>query len=87
MYKMCNRHKTVIYTGATDDLRNRVYFHKKRLIPGFTKKYVVDRLVYYEFCDSSEIALKREKQIKGYNRVMISEMNPEWSDLWDGLSG
>lgn len=88
-YILTNKHRNVVYVGSTNDLRKRIYFHKKRLIPGFTKKYNVDQLVYYECFHSLEEALTREKQIKGYKREkknnLISEMNPPWADLFDDL--
>ena len=89
VYILCNRHQTVLYVGATDDLKKRIYFHKKRLIPGFTKKFNVDRLVYFQRLDDTEAALSREKQLKGYRRSkkesIIAEMNPGWQDLAESL--
>jgi putative endonuclease len=88
-YILCNRHRNVLYTGATDDLKKRVYFHKQRLIEGFTKKYNVDQLVYFEAHDSIDAALIREKQLKGYLREkkinLIRTMNPDWQDLYQTL--
>lgn len=82
VYILSNRHRNVVYVGSTDDLKKRVYFHKNRLIPGFTKKYNVDQLVYFEQFNSTEDALIREKQIKGYRREkknqLIEKMNPDW---------
>ena len=90
-YILCNRYRNVLYIGATDDLRKRIYFHKKRLIAGLTKKYNVDRLVYFEQYDTSEAALARERQLKGYRREkkiqLIQEMNPRWDDLYESLGG
>ena len=60
VYMLCNRHKNVIYVGCTDDLKKRVYFHKKQLMAGFTKKYNVDRLIYFEKHASLDRAMKRE---------------------------
>ena len=91
VYILCNRHRNVLYIGATDDLRKRIYFHKKRLIAGFTKKYNVDRLVYFEQHDNSEASLARERQLKGYRREkkiqLIQKMNPNWDDLYKTLGG
>lgn len=89
---LCNRHRNVLYVGATDDLQKRVYFHKKRLIAGFTRKYNVDRLVYFEEHDNSDAALARERQLKGYRREkkiqLIQKMNPKWDDLlYESLGG
>jgi putative endonuclease len=81
---MANRSRT-IYTGVTSDLPRRVYEHKNKLIPGFTSKYHIDRLVYYESTEDVESAIAREKQIKGWLRTkkvaLIESINPEWLDL------
>lgn len=86
---MANKGNTVIYTGVTGDLQKRVYEHKEKLVDGFTKKYNVNKLVYYEVCDSVENAISREKQIKGGSRhkkeELIRSMNPEFRDLYDSL--
>ena len=88
-YILCNRHRNVLYIGVTADLKKLIYFHKKRLIEGFTKKYNVDQLVYFEVHDSIEAALLREKQLKGYRREkkinLIQLMNPDWQDLYQTL--
>ena len=77
-----------VYVGSTDDLKKRVYFHKKRLIPGFTKKYNIDQLVYFENFDSKLESVRREKQIKGYKRVkknaLVQYVDLEWVDLYEG---
>lgn len=90
VYILINARRTVFYTGCARDLKNRVYFHKKRLIPGFTKKYNVDRLVYHESFADVEPARLREKQIKGYSRakkrLLVESMNPAWADLSPQLS-
>ena len=84
-----NRHNTVLYTGVTNDLRRRVYEHKARLIDGFTKKYNIAKLVYYEIFDDIENAILREKQIKGGSRErkirLINNMNGTWEDLYEEL--
>jgi putative endonuclease len=81
---MTNRSRT-IYTGVTNNLIRRVYEHKQKLITGFTEKYNIDRLVYYEETSGVEAAIAREKQIKGWLRekkiILIESMNPEWQDL------
>ena len=64
VYILVNNRQNVMYVGYTEDLKKRMYFHKKKLIPGFTKKYNVDRLVYYETFDNKQEALQRELQIK-----------------------
>ena len=89
MYMVTNRHNTVLYTGVTNDLRRRVYEHKARLIDGFTKKYNIAKLVYYEIFDDIENAILREKQIKGGSRErkirLINNMNGTWEDLYEEL--
>ena len=65
VYIMTNKYNTVLYTGVTNDLVRRVYEHKEKLVDGFTKKYNVDKLVYFECADDIKAAIAREKQIKG----------------------
>ena len=81
---MTNRSKT-LYTGVTNDLERRVFEHKHKLIPGFTKKYNITRLVYFEEGTDIDSAIMREKQIKGWLRKkkidLIEKENPEWKDL------
>jgi putative endonuclease len=87
VYIMANRSET-LYTGVTSNLERRVYEHKHKLVDGFTKKYNLTRLVYYEITDDVRSAIAREKQIKGWLRrtkiVLIESMNPQWRDLSDG---
>ena len=64
IYILCNKHRNVLYTGVTSNLARRMYEHKNKLIPGFTFKYNVDQLVYYELCDVMTNAIIREKTIK-----------------------
>jgi putative endonuclease len=89
VYILTNTRHTVLYTGATNDLIRRVYEHREKVIPGFTKKYNVDKLVYYEVTESIEAAIQREKQIKGGSRQkkldLINGMNPQWRDLYEDL--
>ncbi len=77
IYIITNKTNRVLYTGVTNDLKRRVYEHKNKLVEGFTKKYNVRKLVYYEICDDIEGAIAREKQIKGW----LSEVVPE---IWTG---
>ncbi len=81
---LSNRSKT-LYSGITNDLIRRVYEHKQKLIPGFTQKYNIEKLAYYEETVDVTAAIAREKQIKGWLRVkkiaLIESMNPEWHDL------
>jgi putative endonuclease len=79
-----------LYTGTTNDLKRRVYEHKHKLIEGFTKKYNITRLVYYEETGDIQTAIAREKEIKGWLRhkkiALIESRNPKWQDLseeWD----
>jgi putative endonuclease len=78
-------HRT-LYTGVTNNLTHRVYEHKNGIHDGFTKKYNVNMLMYYEVFDSIEYAIKREKQIKNYSRKkkeeLIKAINLEWRDLY-----
>ena len=87
VYIMTNRSKT-LYTGVTDDLARRVYEHKNKLVKGFSQKYNIARLVYYEITSDVHAAIQREKQIKGWLRkrkiALIEAANPEWEDLSEG---
>jgi putative endonuclease len=86
---MTNKLDSVLYTGVTSDLVKRVYEHKSKLIEGFTKKYNVNKLVYYEVFDDISDAIEREKQIKSGKRQrkidLISNKNPAWKDLSNKL--
>jgi putative endonuclease len=84
VYIMTNKSRT-LYTGVTNNLMRRVDEHKKKLVKGFTSKYNIRYLVYYESTSNVHSALEREKQIKGWLRskkiALIESMNPEWKDL------
>lgn len=84
VYIMTNKSRT-LYTGVTNDLERRVYEHKQKLVPGFTAKYNITRLVYFEVTQDVQAAITREKQIKGWLRskkiALIESVNPEWKDL------
>lgn len=86
VYIMTNKSRT-LYTGVTGDLLRRVYEHKNKLIKGFTSKYNIQYLVYYEMTSSIDSAIEREKQIKGWLRAkkiaLVDSLNPEWKDLSD----
>ena len=90
VYIMTNTHNTVIYCGVTNNLARRVYEHKNGLGGIFTKKYNVNKLVYYEVGDNVYAALAREKQIKGGSRKkkidLVNSVNPEWKDLFDEIT-
>lgn len=89
VYLMTNKRDTVIYTGVTSNLRKRIYEHREGLADGFTKKYNVKKLVYYEIADDIESAIAREKQIKAGSRnkkiALIISMNPAFKDLYSEL--
>ena len=84
VYIMSNRSKT-LYTGVNNNLERRVYEHKQKMVPGFTAKYNITKLVYYEETFDINAAITREKQIKGWLRIkkirLIEEQNPDWQDL------
>jgi putative endonuclease len=86
VYILTNTYNNVLYTGVTNDLERRCYEHKQKKIRGFTQKYNVDKLVYFEQFDYIDSAIAREKQIKGYSRIkkiaLISEFNKDWEDLY-----
>ena len=84
-----NETNTVLYVGVTNNLIKRVWEHKQKLVKGFTEKYSVDKLVYYEQYDTAEEAIKREKQLKGGSRLkkvsLINKMNPRMIDLYESI--
>ncbi len=86
VYILTNNHHNVFYTGVTNDLNRRCYEHKMKKIKGFTQKYNVDTLVYFERFEFIELAIAREKQIKGYSRIkkiaLIDKFNKEWKELY-----
>ena len=87
VYIVASKSRT-LYTGITDDLVQRVFEHKNKLIEGFTKKYNITNLVYYDVTDDVQAAIQREKQAKGWLQkkkvAPIGAINPEWKDLSDG---
>lgn len=89
VYILTNQNHTVLYTGVTSDLVNRIIQHKNKLIKGFTAKYNVCKLVYFEEVGDPEFAIKREKQIKAGSRKkkidLINGMNPDWDDLYQQI--
>jgi putative endonuclease len=89
VYIMTNKWNKVLYTGVTNDLKRRVYEHRNKLIKGFSEKYNIDKLVYYETVESIESAIMREKQIKGGSRndkiQLVNTVNNKWCDLYDKL--
>ncbi len=89
VYIMTNINNDVLYTGVTGDLKKRVYQHRNKLVDGFTKKYNLHKLVYYQVFGTPEKAILKEKQIKGGSRkkkiALIQEKNPSWEDLYSML--
>ncbi len=89
VYILCNKRNGTLYTGVTSDLVKRIYEHKNDLVKGFTQKYHVHHLVWYEVHESWESAIKREKQIKKWKRAwkirLIETNNPFWEDLYEKI--
>lgn len=89
VYILFNKPNGTLYTGVTSNLIKRVYQHKHKLVDGFTKKYSVDKLGYFEVYEDIRFAIAREKQIKSGSRSkkigLIEKMNPNWIDLFDSL--
>jgi putative endonuclease len=85
VYILTNTYHTVLYTGVTNDLEKRCYQHKHKLVKGFTQKYNVSKLIYFEIFDDINLAISREKQIKGYSRAkkvaLIDHFNKNWDEL------
>lgn len=91
VYILTNDRLNVLYIGCTNNLRKRLLHHKRRLVPGFTKKYNVHRLVYFEEQLDINIARQRERQLKGLSRAkkdaLVTSMNPNRRDLFEELAG
>ncbi|HKI45935.1 MAG TPA: GIY-YIG nuclease family protein [Balneolales bacterium] len=89
IYILTNKRNTVLYTGVTNDLTRRVGEHKSHLIKGFTRRYNISKLVYYETYTDVQDAIAREKQIKSGNRkrkiALIESINSDWKDLTEEL--
>ena len=85
VYILFNKKNGTLYTGITSDLKKRLYQHKNKIYEGFTSKYDVTKLGYYEVYNDIKVAIEREKQIKGGSRkkklLLIERQNPEWKDL------
>jgi putative endonuclease len=93
VYILANKYRTVLYVGVTSDLLRRMWEHKNKAVPGFTSRYNIDRLMYFEVFREVRTAIGREKQIKGYGRTkkvaLIERENAGWNDLsldWQGQS-
>ena len=91
VYILSSKKNGTLYVGVTSDLIKRTWEHKESLVDGFTKKYNVKKLVYYEQHQNAQSAIQREKQLKEWKRKwkleLIEKLNPKWSDLYDSLLG
>ena len=89
IYILFNKRNGTLYTGVTSNLVQRIYQHNNKVIDGFSKKYNLDKLGYYEAFDDIESAIVREKQIKAGSRLnkikLIESINPDWKDLYDSI--
>ena len=89
IYILSNKSNKVLYTGVTSNLKKRIWEHKQKLVRGFTSKYNIDKLVYYEVFTDIKLAIQREKQIKAGSRIkkinLIETTNPEYRDLYNEL--
>ncbi len=89
VYIMTNKRDGVLYTGVTNDLKRRVFEHREDLVPGFTRRYNLHKLVYFETTSDAYSAIAREKQIKAGSRAkkiaLVNASNPEWRDLYDEI--
>ncbi len=89
VYILTNTSNTVLYVGVTNNLVKRIWEHKQKVVPGFTSKYNLHQLVYYESVDTITVAIAREKQLKSGSRQkkidLINAINPTWADLYDGI--
>jgi putative endonuclease len=89
VYLRASRRHGTLYLGVTGDIVRRIHEHKTKILPGFTRRYGVDRLVWFEVYDDPTIAISREKEVKKWRRDwkirLIEEQNPEWRDLYGTL--
>lgn len=90
VYILCKERNSTFYVGFTANLQKRIWEHKNDIIEGFTKKYGIKRLVYFEVFDDAENAIRREKRLKKWPRQwkikVIEEMNPDWNDLYADIT-
>jgi putative endonuclease len=91
VYILASGTNGTLYVGVTSDIRARMAQHAQKLVPGFTARYGVTRLVYFELLETMEQAIRREKQLKEWRRIwklrLIEQMNPGWLDLFDAATG
>lgn len=89
VYLLANKRNGTLYTGSTSDLVKRIWEHKNKVVKGFTAKYDVTQLVYYEICNDINVAIQRENQIKRWRRQwkleLIEKENPHWVDLYQDI--
>ena len=89
VYILFNKRNGTVYIGVTSDLTKRIYEHKSKTFDGFTKKYGIDKLGYFEVFDDIKNAIKREKALKGSSRArklkLIESTNPDWNDLYSSI--
>lgn len=89
VYLLANQRNGTLYTGSTSDLVKRIWQHKNKVADGFTEKYDVTKLVWYEVCNDINAAIKRENQIKRWRRqwklTLIEKQNPSWVDLYEEI--
>jgi putative endonuclease len=89
VYILTNRRHTVLYIGVTGDLKRRVYQHREKVLPGFTRRYNISRVVYYECAEDASAAIAREKQIEAGSLrkkiELVSGFNSEWRELYEEL--
>lgn len=89
VYILTNQYNNVLYIGVTNNLQGRIWEHKNKVVKGFTEKYKLNKLVYFEQTENVMSALNREKQLKNWHRKwkddLITEFNPSWRDLSDDL--
>ena len=90
VYILTNKTHVVVYIGVTSDLVKRAWQHKNKALGGFTSKYNISKLVYFELYDDAENAIKREKNLKGWKRIwkdeLIEKDNPDWRDLYEDIT-
>ena len=90
VYLLASDRNGTLYVGVTNDIVRRVFEHKSKFVPGFTKRYGVDRLVWYEIYEDPTSAITREKELKKWRREwkirLIEEQNPQWIDLYPQIS-
>ncbi|MCX2721677.1 GIY-YIG nuclease family protein [Roseibium salinum] len=90
VYILASRQRGTLYTGVTNDLARRIHEHREKTASGFTRRYDVTRLVYYESFEAPDLAIAREKRLKRWRREWkiqaIEEFNPDWRDLYEDLN-